>query len=607
MTTGLSLSPGPALQALTDAASITAFPDRPPHLRRLPGILLSALPALTILVPVGALAADGPAIHLNQLGFLPQAGKFAVVEGVDGGRFEVVSEADSGVVLAGELEPASDWPASGRAAAAADIGALSAHGRYRLRVQGRVSDPFPVNGEVYVALGDAALKGFYFNRSGIALEPQHAGRYARAAGHPDTEVEIHASAASEGRPAGSVISAPGGWYDAGDYNKYVVSSGITMHTLLAAWEDFPEVFRGRDIGIPESGDAVPDLLDEAWWNLRWMLAMQDPADGGVYHKLTNLRFDGEVMPEDARERRYVVQKSTAAALDFAAVMAQAARVYAGFESHFPGEPARMRAAAERAWRWARTNPDVPYRQPDDVTTGPYDDSDLDDEFAWAAAELFVLTGDAGYLRAFERHAAEPGVPSWASVGALAWGTLARHRERLPDEALRARATDAVIALADRLAAQWRDSAWRLAMQPEDFVWGSNGLALNQAMQLVQGYRLTGRRGHLDAAQSQLDYVLGRNPLGVSFVTGHGTRTPMRIFHRPSIADGIDAPVPGLLAGGPYPGQPDAGNCPQPYTSSLPALSWLDHDCSYASNGIAINWNAPLVYVTAAIEALTPVE
>src|SRR5690606_11839768 len=231
--------------------------------------------------------------------------------------------------------PASPWPASGRAAAAVDLGALDESGRYRVRVGQLVSDPFPVGGDVYAALGDAALKGYYFNRTGTALAPAHAGRYARAAGHPDTEVEIHASAASEGRPAGSVISAPGGWYDAGDYNKYVANSGITMHTLLAAWEDFPGVFRGRDIGIPESGDVVPDLLDEAWWNLRWMLAMHDPADGGVYHKLTNLRFDGEVMPEDARERRYVVHKGTAAALDFAAVMAQAARVYADFESHFP--------------------------------------------------------------------------------------------------------------------------------------------------------------------------------------------------------------------------------------------------------------------------------
>ena len=571
-------------------------------------LLLAVLPALSAAsTSEHDRAAERPAIHLNQLGFLPGAGKVAVVEGLDRGRYAVTREADGMLVLEGSLQAPAVWPASGRAAAVVDIGALVVPGRYRLRVAGEVSDPFPVGADVYAALGDAALKGYYFNRAGTALAPAHAGRYARAAGHPDTEVEVHVSAASPGRPAGTVISAPGGWYDAGDYNKYVVNSGITTHTLLAAWEDFPQLFRGRDIGIPESGDAVPDLLDEAWWNLRWMLAMQDPADGGVYHKLTNLRFDGEVMPDQARERRYVVQKSTAAALDFAAVMAQAARVYAGFEAHFPGVPARMRAAAEGAWRWAQAHPDVLYHQPDDVHTGAYGDQQLDDEFAWAAAELFVLTGDEDYLRAFGRHAAEPGVPSWSNVGGLAWATLARHRERLSDDTMRSRVSAAVAGLAGRLADQARNSAWRIAMQSEDFVWGSSAQALNQALMLVQGHRLTGNRALLDAAQSQLDYVLGRNPLGVSFVTGHGLRTPMHIHHRPSQADGIDAPVPGLLSGGPNPGQQDAGDCPVPYASSKPALSWIDHGCSYASNEIAINWNAPLVYVTAAIQALTPAQ
>ena len=129
--------------------------------------------------------------------------------------------------------------------------------------------------------------------------------------------------------------------------------------------------------------------------------------------------------------------------------------------------------------------------------------------------------------------------------------------------------------------------------------------LNQALVMLQAYRLSGERHMLDAAQSQLDWVLGRNPQGLSFVTGHGLRTPMHVHHRPSQADGIPEPVPGWLSGGPNPGQQDAEDCPVPYPSGLPALSWLDHGCSYASNEVAINWNAPLVYVAAALQALTP--
>jgi endoglucanase len=568
--------------------------------------LLAALQAIARDPSPAAASADAPQIRLNQLGFHPDATKLLVVESPTGTRFEVVSERDGRPVLEGELSTPARWAPSNGVAAVADVTVLPP-GRYRLKMDGIVApDALRVDDQPYAALADAALRGFYFNRAGTALESAHAGGHARAAGHPDTQVRIHASAASTARPEGSLLSAPGGWYDAGDYNKYVVNSGITMYTLLAAWEDFPEFFGGRDIGIPESGNAVPDLLDEAWWNLRWMLEMQDPADGGVYHKLTNLRFDGAVMPDAATEPRYVVQKSTAAALDFAAVMAMAARVYAPFETQFPGVPARMREAATRAWDWAQAHPHVVYRQPADVHTGAYGDESLDDEFAWAAAELYLLSGDEAHLSAFERHAAEPAVPSWAQVGALGWSSLARHRERLP-EAARARVIAGIEGLAARLAAVSQDSPWRVAMQAEDFVWGSSAQALNQALMLVQGYRLSARREYLDAAQSQLDYVLGRNPLGVSFVTGHGVRTPMHIHHRPSQADGVDEPVPGLLSGGPNPRQQDAGECPVPYASKLPALSWLDHDCSYASNEIAINWNAPLVYVAAAIEALTPAE
>ena len=555
--------------------------------------------------PFAGTAAQAGQVRVNQLGFLPGAQKLAVVESDRARAFEVVGE-DGNVVLRGTTTTPAMWEPAAREAAVADLGALDAPGRYRVRVEGMPpSDPFPVDAQAYAALADASLKSFYLIRSGMPVEAAHAGRFARAAGHADDEVEIHASAASPGRPAGTVVSAPAGWYDAGDYNKYVVNSGITTWTLLAAYEHFPEFFRGRELGIPESGNGVPDILDEAWWNLRWMLAMQDPGDGGVYHKLTNLRFDGMVMPEQARERRYMVGRSTAAALDFAAVMATASRIYAGYEAQFPREAARMRAAAEAAWRWAQAHPDAVYRQPADVHTGAYGDAKLDDEFAWAAAELYLLTGAQEYLEAFQRHARDAEVPGWSNVGTLGWMSLAAHRERLP-AAVRASSEGQVGGLAARLATQSRQSPWRLAMQPADFVWGSSAVALNQGMVLLQGHRLTGERGYLDAAQSQLDYVLGRNPLGVSFVTGHGLRTPMHIHHRPSQADGIAEPVPGLLSGGPNPRQQDLADCKGvAYPSKLPALSWIDQDCSYASNETAINWNAPLVYVSSAIQALAP--
>ena len=245
-----------------------------------------------------------------------------------------------------------------------------------------------------------------------------------------------------------------------------------------------------------------------------------------------------------------------------------------------------------------------YRQPPDVRTGQYGDAQLDDELAWAAAELYIATGDDRYLAAMKPAQTPMSVPSWGDVKGLAWISLAQHRGRLTPAADRQLIAQRVSGLAAALADAWQASPYRVAMSNHDFVWGSNAVALNQAMVLVQGYRISGDRRQLDAAQAALDHVLGRNPLGLSMVTGFGTRSPMHPHHRPSEADGVPAPVPGFVVGGPNAGRQDAPGCPVPYASKAPALSYLDHVCAYASNEVAINWNAPLVYLSAALQVLT---
>ncbi|WBS04079.1 glycoside hydrolase family 9 protein [Pseudoduganella sp. SL102] len=574
-------------------------------LRKLPA-LMAPLACLALAGTASAMKPAASTIQLNQLGFLPGSAKVAVVPDGAARTFAIVKAGTGTVVQSGTLAPATASPESGDKVRLASFTSLATPGRYQVRVAGLPdSAPFEVDPGVLQAVNAASIKAFYFNRTAIALDERHAGVFKRPAGHADTRVLVHASAASPARPAGSAISSPKGWYDAGDYNKYIVNSGITTYTLLAAWEDFPGVFKAQDLNIPESGNALPDLLDEALWNLEWMLTMQDPADGGVYHKLTNLRFDGMVMPHQATQPRYVVQKTTAAALNFAAVMATASRVFAPYEQQLPGMAARMLAASKAAWQWAQAHPRVYYQQPKDVATGEYGDKDVSNEFGWAAAELFITTGDAAYYRAMNAPALQASVPSWAEVRGLAWMSLARHRGKLAAAADQALVASRIDQLSASLAAGWKASAYGIPMRPADYVWGSSAVALNQAMVLLHGYRLTGKRDYLDAAQAGLDYVLGRNAVGLSFVTGFGARTPQHPHHRPSEADGVAAPVPGWLVGGPQPAQQDAKDCPAPYPSALPALSYLDHACSYASNEVAINWNAPLVYVSAGVQALTP--
>lgn len=553
-------------------------------------------------------------IRLNQVGFYPSAEKVAVVVGAAADSFSVLEESSGTVVHTGPLGPEETWSLSGEQLQRASFSSVDGPGTYRLRVPGvGTSHSFSVEDGVHQPVATAALKAYYYQRMSTPLREAFAKKWARPMGHPDDSVLVHASAASDERPQGTVVQAPKGWYDAGDYNKYVVNSGISTYTLLALHEHAPGAAEALSPTIPEAQNEVPDLLDEALWNLRWMLEMQAP-DGGVYHKLTHASFQDVVMPHEATAPRYVVQKGTAATLNFAAVMAQAARIFDAHSTTFPGLSDSMRTASLDAWDWARAHPDVPYDQgalseefEPDIETGAYGDNDFDDEFAWAAAELAVTTEADSFLAVASPLEQSLTVPTWNTVHPLGWMTLLAHRPSVASAVDTSAMKDQYLEYADALVTARTDVPYRTVMGHErsDFMWGSNSEAANQAMLLLQAERITGADRFRRAALANLDYLLGRNATGYSFVTGHGERAPMHIHHRPSEADTVTAPVPGLLAGGPNPGQQDEENCRSAgasYPSNRPARSYLDHFCSYAANEVAINWNAPLVYVAAVLEA-----
>lgn len=555
-----------------------------------------------------------PIIHLNQSGFYPNAPKFAVVSGnVPAGKFCVLRAGSRDTVYKGNLTDTISSLYSSGPTRIADFSAFNRPGNYELFVKGAgKSYPFTIKNKVHHSVAVASLKGFYYQRVSMPLEARYAGKWARPAGHPDTEVLVHPSAASDKRPAGTVISSAGGWYDAGDYNKYIVNSGITMGTLLSAYENYMSYFDTLRTNIPESNDKVPDLLNEIIYNLRWMLTMQDPNDGGVYNKCTNADFDGMVMPGITKLPRYVVAKGTAAALDFTSVMAQAGRIFKRFNQQLPGLSDSCITAAKYAWDWALKNPSLSYNQnainnqfTPKINTGGYGDGNFRDEWFWAACEMMISVGGNNYLEIIRQQAGNfVSIPSWNNVYLLGFYTVFHHENdfRKAAPGLADTLKQKLLALADKMIAEEGDRAyWTIMGQSRgDFIWGSSSVALNQSIALINAFKITGDKKYIDAALSNLDYVLGRNATGYCFVTGIGTKSTMRPHHRPSVADGIDEPVPGLLAGGPNPGKQD--RCPG-YTSNLPAESYLDHDCSYASNEIAINWNAPLVYVAGAFEAL----
>ncbi|MDR2919436.1 MAG: glycoside hydrolase family 9 protein [Tannerella sp.] len=545
-------------------------------------------------------------IAINQLGFYPDAPKEAAVMTDSGvNTFKIVSATTGKEVYSGKLNELRRSKNSSLSVRLADFSAYTIPGDYRI-VAGETESPvFAIRDHILSDVSKAALKAFYYQRVSEPLESRYAGRWSREAGHPDTMVYIHPSAATLQRPAGMIISSPGGWYDAGDYNKYIVNSGITTATLLSAYEDFPDYYKQLTVNIPETGNDIPDLLNEILCNLRWMLTMQDPGDGGVYHKCTNASFDGMVMPGVTKEPRYVVQKSTAAALDFTAVMAQASRIYARYEKQLPGLADSCLQAAEKAWKWALLHPDLLYNQDamnkqhePAVVTGAYGDNQLSDEWFWAAAEMYATTLDSSYkTKAKEYVDARLQVPGWNQVYMLGVYTLLRAKEPELTTGYRKK----VLEMADDFVTSVRSNAFGVVMghNPKDFVWGSSSVAANQGILLIQAYLLTQDAKYLNAALTNADYLLGKNATGYCFVTGFGSKKVMNPHHRPSIADGIEDPVPGLLAGGPNPGMQDGCT----YLFTEPETAFVDHADSYASNEIAINWNAPAVYLFNALEAL----
>lgn len=551
-------------------------------------------------------------IRLNQIGFYPGGPKVAIVLNAKTIFFAIRDLQNQKIVYNGQLHESAMPALNGKKNFIADFSSFQSPGKYTLVVEGiGMSYPFTISNEVHRNVAKASMKAFYFQRVSTDLPEKYAGKWNRVAGHLDDQVLIHPSAATAGRPTGFQISAPGGWYDAGDYNKYIVNSGITMGTMLSLCEDFPEYIRLLDLDISESNNSIPDVLDELIYNLRWMLAMQDPDDGGVYHKLTNASFDGMVMPDFTKDPRYVVQKSTAATLNFSAVAAQASRILKLFEKELPGLSDSCLAASVKAWNWAQLNPDVAYNQEEmnakydpKVTTGDYGDRYFSDEFIWAASELYLTSKDEKYYKAVNMFPdSSTKIPSWSNVRILGYYSLLRHEKMLTGVAKRDYPIlkKSVLTLADRLIDGTDQRAYRTVMgkNGSDFIWGSNSVAANQGIALIQAYLLTGNNKYVDYALSNLDYLFGRNATGYCYVTGFGCKSPMYPHHRPSVADGITAPVPGFMVGGPNPAMQDK----IAVASFIPDEGYIDDERSYATNEVAINWNAPLVYLSNALEAL----
>jgi endoglucanase len=574
------------------------------------------------------------AIRVNGVGYAPAAPKSAILETAATAPVEWrVEDAGGAVLLRGRSVPYGADRASGRSLHRIDFGALQRPARDLRLVAGEASSPrFAIAANLYRPLARDALAYFYHNRAGVPIEARYAGgaRWARLAGHPREVAGCVAGKDGRGNAwddCGYTLDVTGGWYDAGDHGKYVVNGGIATWTLLNLyeWQRTRRRFAFADgtLSIPEAGNRVDDLLDEARREVDFLLRMQVPegrrmklpvgqpapaaglrfslveTGGMAHHKVADARWTGLPMRPDAdTERRVLHPPSTAATLNLAAVAAQCARIWRTIDAAFAD---RCATAAIRAWAAAERNPAV-FATSDFPGSGGYGDRELADERFWAAAELYATTRERRFLDivlASPFASQTAGEPGWPSVATLGLVTLA-----LSDTQPTAAARRAIVAAADGWTRERERTGFAIPFATEKFGWGSNSNLLNRAMLIALAHDWTGEPRYRAAVVDSADYLLGRNPIGRSYVSGYGT-DPMRNPHHRFWAVFFDPayppPPPGVLSGGPNSGGGDEvanaikGKC-------APMACWRDDGRAFALNEVAINWNAPLAWVAAWLDA-----
>lgn len=597
---------------------------------------------LAALMTASAIADEPGALRLSQIGFEAGGHKRAILVS-DASTPLVWQLVDaSGTVLAtGETTPLGADESSGESTHQISFsGAIEAGEGYRLIVNGEESRPFAVSERPWQGLARDSLNLFHQNRAGIAIEERHVERpdLARPAAHENEVLTCFSGADTAGNHWAGCdhsLDVTGGWYDAGDHGKYVVNSGITVWTLIDAYTRFGAAYGDGTLPIPEAGNGVNDLLDEIRWNLDFMLAMQIPegvtmdmpvgpltrgeplvftptdVSGMAHHKTHNEVWTPlPYAPHTDDVPRYLYPPSTAATLNLAAAAAIGARAWADVDVEYAS---RALAAAMRAYDAALANPDI-YTPGTFDGGGGYGDADVSDEFYWAAAELYAATGDQRYLddvRASPHFLGAPGVEgsptgsiAWPSVGALGTITLATVDTGLSD-AERETARAHLVTAADAYLEVRDSEGYAIPFGPHDYVWGSTSNLLNRAIMIALAHEITGEARYREAVVDAMDYILGRNALDQSYVSGYGAR-PMRNPHHRFWAHAADPAFPlppaGILSGG-----PNDQNMSDPIAQQMrgicaPQACWADHIESYAMNEVAINWNAPLFWVAGWLDA-----
>lgn len=494
-----------------------------------------------------------PRLKVRLAGFDPSEPKQVIASGLGSlpRSFEVVDS--RGRVAARGTLRASDKVdgASGELTAAGDFSSLRTLGEYRIRAAGLgESGRFMIRSGLNQGRAAQALKTFYLQRSGIPILQAHAGVFSRPGGHAGDN-SLPMASGREGKR-----DASGGWYRGSDYVKTVQGEAVSW--LLWAYELNPRSFADGQGGIPEGVNGVPDILDEARWHLDWMLKMQDPS--GLFSTAVDPGESAFLPGEDKNERQVRDDDDAAATFEAAGTLAHAALVWSRLD---PAFSLRCQEAALRGWEAAKGGANAL------VAAGP----------------LFRLTGKE------EFHTAIRAAKEWSEGDMLAWAHYGQARGT--DSFLLGRARAGFFRWVEGQRRLSDASPWGALLAAGELPAGSNGLILRRAAGALLGSKVFGV-GDDDSRLLKgrsLDYLLGLNPLGRSFVSGWGQGSVQWASSQIYANDALDPMPPGYVVAGPAASE---GR----FISLHPMKRHQDALTDPVTNGVSLDWNGMLVFLLA---------
>ncbi|WP_223869046.1 glycoside hydrolase family 9 protein [Paenibacillus sp. UASWS1643] len=530
-------------------------------------------------------------IKVNQVGYLNYGDKYANVSGYYnqlsadvGTSFEVKRTSDDSVAYTGTLSLVAAYDElSGEKVFEANFSALNEPGQYYITVDG-VDQPsaiFKIGPDVYDGLLKDVQKFFYFQRANDDLLPQHADEFARTGLH-----KVDANLPLQSDPS-QYKDVYGGWWDAGDTGKYVTAAATAVSDLLWAYESFPQQFTDGQLNIPESGNNIPDLIDEIKFETEFFLKMQDERSGGFYSYIIREAAPERYIMDGTGEESIIPTAQTAATVGALAHAYTVFKNVAGMEDYAD----TLLESAIRGWSYLEAHPEF-IAQPD----GPYnDDDDLNDRF-YAASALYRATGEARYndfvvanYKAFESKFNTTdfshGIGSMELIGFYHYLSGSTPSQEVKDWFIpKYKDWSSIVINTAMNQAVWHNST------NKGFYWGANSNVAGVAVSLDIGNRIIGNYDErmLQVASGNLNYLLGVNPLQLSFITGHGENRVRTTHHVIYMKDFIKEMPNGYMPGGP--------NNNGKY--NFPAKAYNQATVDWESNEQALNYNSPLIYLTA---------